>query len=69
MTHAEKTAARIIEYLRTHPDATQIQMQIALDFDFETWQNARAYMRGRIITERRNNKTTYRLMDVINGSN
>jgi len=69
MTHAETTAERILEYLRTHPNQTQVQLQIALDFDFETWQNARVHLRNKIGALKQNGKTVYFVLEVINGRN
>ena len=51
-TAAEQLADKIIEYLRTHPNSTQAQMQIALDFQYWQWQEATKFMKVAVVRMR-----------------
>ena len=51
-TAAEQLADKIIDYLRTHPNSTQAQMQIALDFEYWQWQEATKFIKVAVVKMR-----------------
>ena len=51
ITAAEELANKIIDYLRTHPDSTQAQMQIDLGFVYTEWQDATKFMTASVVKQ------------------